>query len=286
MLFWRCRCQSNRKGSLMLRQTNAEKIKEMLKNIRLFLLDMDGTFYLEDLLLEGSMDFLRAVEKTGRTVRFLTNNSSKSGEFYAQRLRKMGVDERYLDVITSGQAACSYCLEHRPNQKCYLLGNDILKEELSQMGLNIVEDDADYVMVAFDTTLDYQKLCKVCDYIRYGKPYIATHPDFNCPTKEGFIPDVGSFMALIEASTGRRPDLIIGKPHEGIVKEAVKRTGCNVQETAMVGDRLYTDIATAKNFDMLGILVLTGETKIEDVENSKTQPDLIFERLSSIIPYL
>lgn len=270
----------------MMNRVSAKAIKEKFKDIRSFLLDMDGTFYLEDRLLKGSIDFLKALERTGRTARFLTNNSSKSGEFYAQRLRKMGVDERYMDVITSGQAAGSYCLKHRPGQKCYVLGNDMLKAELTAMGLEIVEDGADYVLVGFDTSLDYQKLCKVCDYIRYGKPYIATHPDFNCPTKEGFIPDTGSFMALIEASTGRKADLVIGKPNAGIVKEAMARTGYSAHETAIVGDRLYTDVATAKNFGMMGILVLTGETKMEDINNSPVQPDLIFERLSSMIPYL
>jgi HAD superfamily hydrolase (TIGR01450 family) len=269
-----------------MNKMTAEQIKNKFKDIRSFLLDMDGTFYLEDRILEGSIDFLKALERTGRTARFLTNNSSKSGAFYAQRLRKMGVDEHYMDVITSGQAAGSYCLKTRPGQKCYVLGNDMLKEELTGMGLKIVEDDADYVLVAFDTTLDYPKLCKVCDYIRYGKPYIATHPDFNCPTKEGFIPDAGAFMALIEASTGRKADIVIGKPHIGIVDEAMARTGYSAHETAIVGDRLYTDIATAKNHDMMGILVLTGETKIEDVKDSPVQPDLVFERLSSMIPYL
>ena len=135
-------------------------------------------------------------------------------------------------------------------------------------------------------TLDYGKLCRVCDLIRTGKPYIATHPDFNCPTEHGFIPDLGAFMALIHASTGRWADVVIGKPNRGIVDEALARTGFALHEMAMVGDRLYTDVATGVNHGMTGILVLSGEAKRSDVDTSDVKPDLVFGRLSDIIPYL
>ena len=261
-------------------------IQARLAPIRCFLLDMDGTFYLGDKLIEGSLDFLAALKRTGRTARFLTNNSSKSAEVYARKLEKMGVKECYRDVISSGHAAAHYCLDKFPGGKCYLLGNPMLAEELTAMGLQLTEDDPDYVLVAFDTTLDYTKMCKVCDYIREGKPYIATHPDYNCPTETGFIPDMGAIMAFIEASTGRRADVIIGKPHEGIVREALQRTGFKLEEMAMVGDRLYTDVATGVNHGMIGILVLSGEATMEDVAVSDVKPDLIFGRLSDMIPYL
>ncbi len=117
-------------------------------------------------------------------------------------------------------------------------------------------------------------------------PYLATHPDFNCPTETGFIPDVGSFMALIEASTGRRPDLILGKPHRGIVDEALRRTGFSLGEMAMVGDRLYTDVATGVNHGMTGILVLSGEASLADAATSDVKPHLIFDNLAAMIPYL
>ena len=265
---------------------NDEVIREKLQGIRCFLLDMDGTFYLGDRLIDGSLDFLAALERTGRTARFLTNNSSKSARVYAEKLRKMGVDERYRDVISSGHAAAHYCLDHYPNGKGYLLGNAMLREELEGMGLQFTESDPDYVLVAFDTTLDYAKMCKVCDFIREGKPYIATHPDFNCPTETGFIPDMGAIMAFIEASTGRKADIILGKPNEGIVQEALRRTGYQKSEMAMVGDRLYTDVATGVNHGMMGILVLSGEATMADVETSDVKPDLIFGRLSDMIPYL
>ncbi len=265
---------------------NDAMIREKLKNVKCFLLDMDGTFYLGDNLIEGSLDFLAHLKKTGRTARFLTNNSSKSAKVYAEKLRKMGVEEEYRDVISSGHAAAHYCLKTFPGKKCYLLGNPMLTEELVSMGLELTEEDPDYVLVAFDTTLDYAKMCKVCDYIREGKPYVATHPDYNCPTETGFIPDMGAIMAFIEASTGRKADIIIGKPYAGIVEEALMRTGFQKEEMAMCGDRLYTDVATGVNFGMTGILVLSGEATMDDVATSDVKPHLIFGKLADMIPYL
>ena len=263
-----------------------EEIRARLAPVRCFLLDMDGTFYLGDRLIDGSLDFLAALERTGRTARFLTNNSSKSASVYAKKLERMGVDARYRDVISSAHAAAHYCMKAFPGQRCYLLGNQMLREELLAMGMNLTEEDADYVLVAFDTTLDYQKMCVVCDYIREGKPYIATHPDYNCPTETGFIPDMGAIMAFIEASTGRKADVILGKPYRGIVDEALARTGFALDEMAMVGDRLYTDVATGVKHGMTGILVLSGEATMEDVKSSDVKPDLIFGRLADMIPYL
>ena len=265
---------------------NSDQIREKLKGIRCFLLDMDGTFYLGNRLIDGSLDFLTALRATGRTARFLTNNSSRSAQAYVRKLAGMGVPEEYRDVISSGHAAAHYCLRRFPEGRCFLMGNPDLRGELEGMGLKIQDQDPDYVLLAFDTTLCYERLCTVCDLIRAGVPYIATHPDFNCPTENGFIPDIGSFMALIEASTGRRPDVILGKPYEGIVNEALERTGFRKEEMAMVGDRLYTDVATGVNHGLTGILVLSGEATLRDLEHSEVTPDLVFGRLSDMISYL
>ena len=265
--------------------TDAE-IRARLKDVKCFLLDMDGTFYLGDNLIEGSLDFLAALKRTGRTARFLTNNSSKSASVYAAKLTKMNVPEEYRDVISSGHASARYCLKNFPGKKGYLLGTPQLREELLGMGLEFTEDDPDYVLVAFDTTLDYAKMTKVCDFVREGRPYVATHPDYNCPTETGFIPDMGAIMAFIKASTGRDADIIIGKPYSGIVEEALFRTGYKKEEMAMCGDRLYTDVATGVNFGMLGILVLSGEATMDDVAVSDVQPHMIFGKLADMIPYL
>lgn len=257
-----------------------------LSQVRCFMLDMDGTFYLGDRLLEGSLDFLDALERTGRRALFVTNNSSKSADRYVRKLRGMGVREPFLNVLTSGQAAGRYCLRTFPGKRAFLLGNELLRAELEGMGLLIDNARPDYVLIGYDTTLDYEKMTKVCDFVRSGLPYIATHPDFNCPTETGFAPDIGAIIAFIEASAGRRPDVILGKPYAGIVQDALELTGLEKHELAMVGDRLYTDIATGKNFGILSILVLTGEARMEDIAKTGVEPDLIFERLSAMNPYL
>ena len=265
---------------------DTQNLRDILAPIRCFMLDMDGTFYLGDNLLEGSLSFLEKLRETGRSALFVTNNSSKSGQVYVEKLRRMGVTEPFLQVLTSGQTAGRYCLRTFPGKKAYVLGNDLYKAELQQMGLPMTEDDPNYVLIAYDTTLDYAKMTKVCDFVRAGLPYIATHPDFNCPTETGFAPDIGAIMAFIEASAGRRPDLILGKPYSGIVEDALAVTGLDKSQLAMVGDRLYTDIATGVNFGMLSVLVLTGESTHQDVEDGPVKPDLIFERLSDMNPYL
>ena len=265
---------------------NDIEIKKRLEKVKCFLLDMDGTFYLGDKLLDGSLEFLDAVQKTGRTALFLTNNSSKSAAYYVEKLKRMGVKLPFLQVATSAHAAAHYALEHYKNKKAFLLGNEVLKKELETMGIIIDNENPDYVLIAYDTTLDYEKMTQVCDHVRAGLPYLATHPDFNCPTETGFAPDIGAIIAFIEASTGRRPDIILGKPYKGIVEETMRITGLAPDELAMVGDRLYTDIATGVNFGMTAVLVLTGEATEEDLKTSDVKPHLIFERLKSMIPYL
>ena len=262
------------------------EIRDALAPVRCFLLDMDGTFYLGNRLIDGSLDFLQKLHETGRQCLFLTNNSSKSAAFYVEKLKKMGVPEEFRHVLTSGQAAARYVAAHYPNQKAFLLANRIETEEMEALGVRVDQENPDYVLIAFDTELDYAKMTALCDHVRAGLPYIATHPDFNCPTETGFIPDIGATIAYVKASTGREPDVIIGKPYAGIVEETMRATGLRKEEMAMVGDRLYTDIATGKNFGMLSILVMSGETTKEMAAQSPIQPDLTFGRLSDMIPYL
>ncbi len=260
--------------------------KALLSGIRCFLLDMDGTFYLGNQLIEGSLDFLDALGRTGRQCLFLTNNSSKSADFYKQKLARMGVPERFRNVLTSGQAAARYVTNRFPGKKAFLLANQIETKEMEALGVQIDQEHPDYVLIAFDTELDYHKMTMLCDHVRAGLPYIATHPDFNCPTETGFIPDIGATIAYVKASTGREPDVVIGKPNSGIVEETLRVTGLKKEEMAMVGDRLYTDIATGVNFGMLSILVMSGETTAEMAEASPIKPGLTFGRLADMIPYL
>ncbi len=253
-----------------------------LENVKCFLLDMDGTFYLGENLLPGSLDFIDAVKKSGRDFLFLTNNSSHNAAYYVARLARMGLSVGEEKILTSGQATAIKARSLYPGKRAFVLGNEYLFEELRAGGILIDQERPDYVIIGYDTTLDYRKMTAVCDYVRAGLPYIATHPDFNCPTETGFAPDIGAIIAFIEASAARRPDLIVGKPYAGIVEAALNRTGLETSQLAMVGDRLYTDVETGLRHGMLSILVLSGETTPEMAAKSDIRPHMTFNRLSDM----
>jgi len=276
-----------------------------LKNIRLYALDMDGTIYLGTQWIPGAGEFLDAVTESGREYVFLTNNSSRDPAAYVDKLAKMGLNVDRDKIITSGDATIHMIQHSFPGVRVYLLGNDLLKRQFREAGIELVNDDLEaayradgnivsairdgavgLVVTAFDTSLDYLKMSVVCDLIRAGIPYITTHPDYNCPTETGFIPDAGAIHAFIEASSGRRPDTVVGKPYAGIIDYMVDRTGYERSDIAMVGDRLYTDVAAGVNNGLTGILVLSGEATMKDVEVSDVVPDLIFDSVADIIPYL
>ena len=255
-------------------------------DVKLFLLDMDGTFYLGDRLIDGSLSFIDRVQKTGRDFLFLTNNSSHNAAFYVERLHRMGLDVPRSKILTSGEATCEVLSEKYPAKRAYVLGNEYLIEEFHEAGIPVDNANPEIAVIGFDTTLTYEKMRKICDLVRAGLPYIATHPDFNCPTENGFMPDIGAIIAFIEASTGRRPDLIVGKPNTGIVEAAVRRTHIAPAQMAMVGDRLYTDIETGIRSGMLSVLVMSGETTREMLASSATRPDYTFDRLCDMNPLL
>ena len=257
-----------------------------INDTRCFLLDMDGTFYLGSRILPGSLDFIDAVLKSGRDYLFLTNNSSHNADYYVRRLAGMGLNVGREKILTSGQATALQAVKRYPGKKAFVLGNEYLFDELREGGVEIDQQSPDIVIIGYDTTLTYETMTQVCDFVRAGLPYIATHPDFNCPTETGFAPDIGAIIAFIEASTGRVPDLIVGKPHAGIVEAALDRTGLKAHELAMCGDRLYTDIETGLQHGMLSVLVLSGETTPEMAAESSTKADLTFDRLSDMIDLL
>ena len=253
-----------------------------LQDVKCFLLDMDGTFYLGGQLIEGSLSFIEKVQATGRDFLFLTNNSSHNANFYVEKLARMGLTVDRSKVLTSGEATADKLNELYPGKRAFVLGNEYLVEELKEAGIPIDQENPEIVVAGYDTTLDYKKMTAVCDFVRAGLPYIATHPDFNCPTETGFAPDLGAIMAFIEASANRRPDLIVGKPNPGIVEAALRRTGLRVDQLAMVGDRLYTDIETGRRSGMLSILVMSGETTEAMLAASEIKPDLKFGRLADM----
>ena len=256
-----------------------------LRNIKCFMLDMDGTFYLGNQLLPGALEFMDYLQDKHLDYLFLTNNSSKHAGNYAEKIRSMGYDVDASKIFTSGEATTIYLRKETAYRKIYLVGTEALENEFASAGFDITEKNPDAVVLGFDTTLTYERIWKICDFIRDGKPYIATHPDFNCPTESGFMPDIGSFIAMIEASTGRRPDVIIGKPYSHIVNAVVEKTGFKLDEIAMIGDRLYTDIALGEA-GIMTILVLSGETQLEDLDGSEFEPDMVVENLGELLENL
>ncbi len=214
--------------------------KGILKNITCFALDMDGTVYLGDKWIEGARDFLQAVEKAGKKYVFLTNNSSKDPGTYIKKLGNMGLETGIEKIVTSGMATIDYLKRNFSGKRVYLLGNELLQAEFLEEGIILDEGNPEVAVVGFDTSLTYQKMCRICDLVRNGLPYISTHPDYNCPTETGFIPDAGSIHAFIHASAGRYPDHIIGKPNSSIMDYLARKAGAAKEATAMVGDRLYT----------------------------------------------
>ena len=265
-----------------MRFMNSPEALERLQKVRCFVLDMDGTFYLDTQIIPGSLEFYHAVLASGRQILFLTNNSSHDATHYVNRLQGMGVPVKPEQIYTSGMATCQYLNRVYPKARVFLMGNHFLREEFQRYGICLVEDNPDLVVAGFDTELTYDKLVKTCDYIRAGLPYIATHPDYNCPTSTGFIPDLGAMMALIEASTGRRADTIVGKPPEAIVRGMLEMTGLEPSALCICGDRLYTDVATGVNAGILSVCVLTGESTEADIASSPVKPDLVVERLHSL----
>ncbi|HPT83836.1 MAG TPA: HAD-IIA family hydrolase [Limnochordia bacterium] len=257
-----------------------------LQSIDTYLLDLDGTFYLGNNLYPWSLPFVETMRRLGKRFVFVTNNSSQNAQYYLHKLRKMGVELSEDQVFTSGQATIYYLKKYNYPRKLYLVGTPALEEEFRQAGFILTADDAEAVVLGFDLTLTYEKLRTACDLIRKGVPFIATHPDFNCPTPEGPIPDCGAMIALITASTGVKPK-IIGKPYPEMIEALRAKYGLeNPQRIAMVGDRLYTDMAMAKAAGIVGILVLSGETQREDLEHSEVQPDLVLENLGEIVQAL
>ncbi|MDX9864056.1 MAG: HAD-IIA family hydrolase [Anaerolineaceae bacterium] len=253
-----------------------------LNAIRCYLLDMDGTIYLGEQLLPGALDFLDLLRQRGIQYYFLTNNSSRSKTQYVEKLARLGIQTSEERIFTSGEATAIYIHKQKPGARLYVVGTPPLENEMRDHGFQLVEQDPDYAVLGFDTTLTYQKLWKLCDFVRAGLPYVATHPDFNCPTETGFMPDIGAMIAFVEASTGRRPDQIVGKPNTPIVEAIVEKTGFPVQQLGMIGDRLYTDIALGAA-GLTTILVLSGETSAIDLAQSKFVPDYVMEDLAELV---
>ncbi len=251
---------------------------------RLFLLDMDGTIYLDETLFPGTIPFLRAVRERGGRYLFLTNNSSKSVDAYIAKLGRMGIDAAREDFLTSVDALIADLAKGPPRRLCYAFGTESFQSQLRAAGVPVtdrLDDDVDCLLIGFDTELTFQKLEDACILLNRGVDFIATNPDWVCPTWYGSVPDCGSVCEMLYRATGRRPR-VIGKPEPAMARLALERTGFPPEAALMVGDRLYTDIASGVNAGVDTAFVLSGEGTRADLEGGEIQPTYVFDDISAL----
>ncbi|MEG1633173.1 MAG: HAD-IIA family hydrolase [Oscillospiraceae bacterium] len=259
---------------------------EKLKLCKLFLLDMDGTLYLGDDVFPGAVDFIGTLESTGREYIYLTNNSSRAGTDYVNRLLRLGFPCEPKNVFTSGMATALYLNENFPGAAVYPVGTKAFMRELTSYGVRLAEEDCDVVCVGFDTELVYEKLNKAVHFIRRGAAFIAANPDWVCPMPaDEVLPDCGSICALLTASTGVKP-IFIGKPNRSMVDIISHNTGVPNELICCVGDRLYTDIAVAVNAGAASVLVMSGETTEAILRDSPTKPDYVLRDVAELAEVL
>lgn len=257
---------------------------DILKNKKLFLLDMDGTIYQEDHLFDGTLPFLEEIKKQNGKYIFITNNSSKSVDAYVEKLANLGIESTKEDFFTSSQATILYLNEKHQKSKIYCQGTKSLVNELKEAGFNIteeVEENVDVVLLGFDTELTHQKLRNTCEVLLQDVEYIATNPDLVCPVSFGYVPDCGSVSIMLKNATGKYP-MFIGKPEPTMINFVMEKYGYTKEETVVIGDRLYTDIKSAINADVTSICVLSGEATLDDVINGDIKPTFTISDISEV----
>ncbi|MGN0179779.1 MAG: HAD-IIA family hydrolase [Monoglobaceae bacterium] len=256
---------------------------EALKQCRLFLFDMDGTIYLDNDLFDGTLELLDYIRSVGGRYIFMTNNSSKSVDKYIEKLAGMGISASAEDFVTSVNATEPYLAE-KGYKKIYALGTASFREQLREAGLSVTEtpdDDVDCLCMGYDTELTYKKLWDACVLLGRGIDYVATNPDWVCPTSFGYVPDCGSVSEMLYRATGRKP-IFIGKPEPAMAELAMRKTGIGRDKTVILGDRLYTDIACGVNAGINTVFMLSGEGTMEDVEKSAVKPKYIFDNVAQL----
>ena len=256
-----------------------------LKDIKLFLFDMDGTLYLGDRLFDFTKELLSTIRQNKAKYLFMTNNSSKSVSSYIKKLERLGIASEYDDFMTSSQATVYYLKKHLPDAKLYVCGTESLKEELLIHGFCVTEniEQTDAVIMGNDTELTFKKLDDVCRILTARDvPYIATNPDYVCPTEYGFVPDCGSVCDMIRNAVKKRP-LVIGKPQALMPQLAMQKWGVSPEQTAVIGDRIYTDIKSGINAGCVTVLVMSGETDEKTLAASPDKPDFVFSSGKEIL---
>ncbi|MCF2661359.1 HAD-IIA family hydrolase [Pseudoflavonifractor phocaeensis] len=254
------------------------------KQKKLFLLDMDGTIYLGDTLFDGTLDFLNRVRERGGKYLFVTNNSSRSVSAYVDRLEGMGIPAAADDFLTSVDALVWYLRGKYDDALIYAFGTRTFREQLSEAGFRVtdkLEDGVSLLVCGFDTELTFQKLEDACILLGRGVDFVATNPDWVCPTSYGSVPDCGSVCEMLFRATGRRPKFI-GKPEPEMALLSMERYGYSREETVLIGDRIYTDIACGVHAGIDTAFVLSGEGVPADIEKFHIQPSETYQNIREI----
>lgn len=255
-----------------------------LKEKKLYLLDMDGTLYLDERLFDKVPEFLSLIRRRGGRYLFLTNNSSRGVEGYIDKMRRLGIETAAEDYMTSADVAEHTLLTKFAGQKCYVSGTASLKAQLRQAGVNVTDTlsgDISVLLSGFDTELTFQKLEDSCILLNRGVTWLATNPDWVCPTWYGSVPDCGSVCEMLHRATGREPEFI-GKPRPAMVQLALERTGYPPEAAVLLGDRLYTDIACAVNAGIDSVFVLSGEGTRDDIERDGIRPTWVYDDINAV----
>lgn len=251
---------------------------------KLWLLDMDGTIYLENDILDGALDFLQNIKKAGASYVFISNNSSKSVADYVQKVRGMDIEADEDSFFISSQSTALYLRRNHPGARVYVMGTASLVAELQKHGIDCATDISrpiDVVLLGYDTELKYQKLIDICNIMKPDMPYLATNPDWVCPARCGYLPDCGAMAVMLEYAIGRKP-LFIGKPEAYMVEDVLAKFNVTREDAILVGDRLYTDIACARKAGVQSICVLSGEATAESLAKFPQKPDYVFASVKEI----
>ena len=263
-----------------------EALKTRIANIRHVALAMAGTIYMGMSLFDYTKPFLQSLREMGITYSFLTNNPSTSIPDYLKKLSGMGIEATEEEMYTTALATIDYIKTNYPEaRRLFLQGTPSMISEFEKAGFESLPDSAeerpDVLVVAFDKTLEYSRLCRAAYWAQQGVPYVATNPDRVCPTDmPTVLVDCGSICKCIEHATGRQPDIVLGKPDPNMLTGVQSRYGVKPEQVAMVGDRIYTDIEMAHNAGAFGVLVLSGETTLQIADEAPRQPDLIADNIS------
>ena len=253
-----------------------------LPNVKAVFLDLDGTIYLGSNLIDGAIDFLNRCDEQGVKRFFLSNNSSKSVSQYVEKLDSLGIPCKSEEVLLSTHDLLSW-LAKEGVERTWAIATEGMCEMMESSGITTRDDNPQYVVLGYDTEINYEKISKASVFLHKGIPLVASHPDMVCPSPDGGLPDVGAYLAMLKVTTGVEPKHITGKPNPGMIMHKIEELGLDASECAMVGDRLYTDMEMANRAGCVSVLVLSGEATKKDLDESNLEVDVVVDSVNALL---